>query len=172
VNVQILADKKEIKELLNSEIRDIQMMQQHFCWERILESGSIKSETKITFNSFACTLSTTTSILCWINATCFSLTTRCFKKELYNFIPNVTVGRVLRKRLHLKAYKLSIVQHLERQQHLEYRCKVLFETPFITSWCFATLYQFKDTNFCTVYLGTDLLLRHWSLQYVSIQNKV
>jgi len=27
-------------------------------------------------------------------------------------IPNVTVWRVLRKRLHLKAYKLSIVQHL------------------------------------------------------------
>jgi hypothetical protein len=27
-------------------------------------------------------------------------------------IPHVTVWRVLRKRLHLKAYKLSIVQHL------------------------------------------------------------
>jgi hypothetical protein len=37
-----------------------------------------------------------------------------FQKELYNSIPNVTVWRVLRKRLHLKAYKLSIVQHLER----------------------------------------------------------
>jgi hypothetical protein len=37
-----------------------------------------------------------------------------FQKELYNGIPNVTVWRVLRKRLHLKAYKLSIVQDVER----------------------------------------------------------
>jgi hypothetical protein len=35
---------------------------------------------------------------------------RVFQKELYNGIPNVTVWRVLRKRLHLKAYKLSTVQ--------------------------------------------------------------
>jgi hypothetical protein len=34
-----------------------------------------------------------------------------FEKELYNGIPNVTVWRVLLKHLHLKAYKLSIVQH-------------------------------------------------------------
>jgi hypothetical protein len=39
---------------------------------------------------------------------------RCFKKEPYNDIPNDAVWRVLRKRLHLKAYKLSIIQHLER----------------------------------------------------------
>jgi hypothetical protein len=31
------------------------------------------------------------------------------KKELYSGIPNITVWRVLRKRLHLKAYKLSII---------------------------------------------------------------
>jgi hypothetical protein len=29
---------------------------------------------------------------------------KVFQKELYNVIPNVTVWRVLRKRLHLKAY--------------------------------------------------------------------
>jgi hypothetical protein len=40
-----------------------------------------------------------------------------FKKELYYSIPNVAVWRVLRKRLHLKAYKLFIVQHLERLIH-------------------------------------------------------
>jgi hypothetical protein len=39
---------------------------------------------------------------------------RVFKKELYNGILNVTVWRELRKRLRLKAYKLSIVQYLER----------------------------------------------------------
>jgi hypothetical protein len=38
---------------------------------------------------------------------------RAFQKELYNGISNVTVWRVLRKRLHLKAYKLSI-QGVER----------------------------------------------------------
>jgi hypothetical protein len=32
------------------------------------------------------------------------------QKEFCNDIPNVTVWRVLRKRLHLKAYKLPIVQ--------------------------------------------------------------
>jgi hypothetical protein len=40
---------------------------------------------------------------------------RVFKKELYNGIPNVTVWRVLRRRLHLKVYKVSIVQYLERR---------------------------------------------------------
>jgi hypothetical protein len=35
---------------------------------------------------------------------------RVFQKEPYNDIPNVAVWRVLRKRLHLKAYKLSVVQ--------------------------------------------------------------
>jgi hypothetical protein len=37
-----------------------------------------------------------------------------FKKELYNDIPSVTVWQVLRKRLHLKANKLSIAQIVER----------------------------------------------------------
>jgi hypothetical protein len=32
-----------------------------------------------------------------------------FQKELYNGIPNATAWQVLRKRLHLKEYKLSIV---------------------------------------------------------------
>jgi hypothetical protein len=35
---------------------------------------------------------------------------RVFQKKFYNGIPKATVCRVLRKRLHLKAYKLSIVQ--------------------------------------------------------------
>jgi hypothetical protein len=73
---------------------------------------------------------------------------RVFQKELYNGIANVTVWRVLRKRLHLKAYKLSIMQDVVQwvvctplsinvfvkiatQQHLEYDCKTLFETPCI-----------------------------------------
>jgi hypothetical protein len=68
------------------------------------------------------------------------------QKELYNGIPNVTLWRMLRKRLLLKAYKLFIVQGVERwivctvkvfvtlatQQHLEYHYKALFETPSIT----------------------------------------
>jgi hypothetical protein len=35
------------------------------------------------------------------------------QKKLYNGIPNVTVWRVLQQRLHLKAYKLSIVEGVE-----------------------------------------------------------
>jgi hypothetical protein len=38
---------------------------------------------------------------------------KLFKKELYNGIPNITVWRLLRRRLYLKAYKLSIVQGVE-----------------------------------------------------------
>jgi hypothetical protein len=34
-----------------------------------------------------------------------------FKKELHNGIPNSNVWRVLWKHLHLKVYKLSIIQH-------------------------------------------------------------
>jgi hypothetical protein len=73
-----------------------------------------------------------------------------FKKELYNGIPNVTLWRVLRELLYLKAYKLSIVQHLEvwivcislninvhvtlaTEQHLEYHCKAFFKTLCITN---------------------------------------
>ena len=44
-------------------------------------------------------------------------------------IPNVTVWRVLRKRLHLKAYKLSIVQHLmnaDKVVHKEF-CMQMFQ---------------------------------------------
>jgi hypothetical protein len=37
-----------------------------------------------------------------------------FEKYLYSFIANVVVWRVLWKRLHLKTYKLSIVQDVER----------------------------------------------------------
>jgi hypothetical protein len=40
--------------------------------------------------------------------------TACLKNELYNGNPNATVRRVLRKPLHLKAYKLSIVEGIER----------------------------------------------------------
>jgi hypothetical protein len=60
---------------------------------------------------------------------------RVFHKELYNGIPNVTVWRLLRKRLYLKTYKLSIVQHLtiSTRQHLEYHCTALLETRCITS---------------------------------------
>jgi hypothetical protein len=36
-----------------------------------------------------------------------------FQKELYHGIPNVTVWRVLQKLLHLKEYKLSIVQGVQ-----------------------------------------------------------
>jgi hypothetical protein len=35
---------------------------------------------------------------------------RIFQKELYNGIPNVAMWRVIRRRLHLKTYKLSTVQ--------------------------------------------------------------
>jgi hypothetical protein len=39
---------------------------------------------------------------------------KVFQKERYNDIPNVTVWRVLRKLLCLKACKLSTFQHIER----------------------------------------------------------
>jgi hypothetical protein len=46
---------------------------------------------------------------------------RAFKKELYNVIPNITLWRVLRKHLHSKAYKLSIVQVVDSLY--AYQCK-------------------------------------------------
>jgi hypothetical protein len=39
---------------------------------------------------------------------------RMFQKELTSDIPNVTVWRVSRKHLHLKAYNLAILQCVER----------------------------------------------------------
>jgi hypothetical protein len=38
---------------------------------------------------------------------------RVFQKEFYRGIPNVTVWRVLRKRSHLREYKLSIVEGVD-----------------------------------------------------------
>jgi hypothetical protein len=37
-------------------------------------------------------------------------------EELHSDIPVVTVWRMLRKLLHVKVYKLSIVEHLERRK--------------------------------------------------------
>jgi hypothetical protein len=37
-----------------------------------------------------------------------------FKKGFYNGTPNAAVWRMLRKRMRLKAYKLSIVEGVER----------------------------------------------------------
>jgi hypothetical protein len=37
-----------------------------------------------------------------------------FKKKLYDVIPNVTVWRVLRKRLYLNAYALFTIQGVEQ----------------------------------------------------------
>jgi hypothetical protein len=39
-------------------------------------------------------------------------THKVFQKELYNGIPNVSVWRVLRKRLYLKEYKLYMIDTL------------------------------------------------------------
>jgi hypothetical protein len=75
---------------------------------------------------------------------------RVFIKELSNGVSNATALRVLRKRLDLNAYKLSIIQGVERcivcttlsvnvfmtyatPQHLEYHSKALCETPCVTS---------------------------------------
>jgi hypothetical protein len=58
---------------------------------------------------------------------CSKLYTECFKKSF----TDVTVWPVLRKRLHLKAYKLSIVQHLldaDRVVRKEF-CMQIFHTP-------------------------------------------
>jgi hypothetical protein len=51
-----------------------------------------------------------------------------FQKELYNRIPNVTVCRMLRKRLYLKAYKLSTVQGVKRWVV----CTILSINVFVT----------------------------------------
>jgi hypothetical protein len=53
---------------------------------------------------------------------------RVFQKELYISIPNVTVWRVLREYLHLKARKLFIVQDVERWTV----CTPLSENCFVT----------------------------------------
>jgi hypothetical protein len=67
-----------------------------------------------------------------------------FQKKLYNGISNLTVLRILRKRLYLKAYELYIVLDLGLRTvctplsvnvfiTLEYHFRVLFETPCIAS---------------------------------------
>jgi hypothetical protein len=48
----------------------------------------------------------------------FGLKYSVIQKELYNDIPHVSVWRVLRKHLHLNAYKSSIAQSVEGVQDL------------------------------------------------------
>jgi hypothetical protein len=43
-----------------------------------------------------------------------------FKKELYNGIPNVTLWRVLQKRLRSKAYEMSIIKGFEYISHFQF----------------------------------------------------
>jgi hypothetical protein len=58
------------------------------------------------------------------------LSTGCLKKEFYNGIPNVTVWLMLRKRLQLKAYKLSIFQGVKCKRVGNTRHTVTFGIPF------------------------------------------
>jgi hypothetical protein len=70
------------------------------------------------------------------------------KKSFTMVFQMLLCGEYYKKSLHLKAYKLSIIQDVERwmvctplsvkvfitlatQQHLEYHCKTFFETPCI-----------------------------------------
>jgi hypothetical protein len=51
-----------------------------------------------------------------------------FQKELYNCIPNVTLWRVLRKRLHVcTPVSVNVFITLATQQHLDYHCKVVMK---------------------------------------------
>jgi hypothetical protein len=72
------------------------------------------------------------------------ITYRVFQKELYNGIPNVNVWRVLRKRLHLKADKLSIVERLKNYTAGECPC-----THWIGGWVKIWLCKFQISCFCT-----------------------
>jgi hypothetical protein len=88
------------------------------------------------------TSSTSEERLC----TVLRISARSQRGTIGNDIPQVTLWRLLQKHLHLKAYKLTIAQAVERwtfsthlsvnvfvtlasEQRLEYNCKVLFETP-------------------------------------------
>jgi hypothetical protein len=51
-----------------------------------------------------------------------------FQIELYNGIPNVAVWQVLRKRLHFKPYKLSIIKGVEQWTD----CTPLSRNVFVT----------------------------------------
>jgi hypothetical protein len=55
--------------------------------------------------------------------------TGCFKKS----VTNVTMWRVLRKGLHLKAYKLTTVKHLKEADKVVRKefCTKIFHTPNI-----------------------------------------
>jgi hypothetical protein len=52
-------------------------------------------------------------------------------RELYNGIPNVTVWRALRKRLHLEVYKRF--RNIRYTVKLEYHCNALSETLCIAN---------------------------------------
>jgi hypothetical protein len=56
-----------------------------------------------------------------------------FQKELYTGIPNVTVWRVLRKRLHLQACKVSIVQGVK---HVSDLLSMLSKSEVVKALCY------------------------------------
>jgi hypothetical protein len=73
---------------------------------------------------------------------------RMFQEEFYSCIPNITVWPLIRKRLHLKAYKLSIVEIpfvklLLEQPALPVEVTLNRNYPRSNSVYFATLWQFK-----------------------------
>jgi hypothetical protein len=74
---------------------------------------------------------------------------KVFRKEFYIGIPNVTMWRVLWKRLHLKTCKVSIVNILLSLHifwntlHLLVEVTLNYDYPTYNSMCFATMWQFE-----------------------------
>jgi hypothetical protein len=93
---------------------------------------------------------------------------RVFQKELYNGILNVTLWQVLRKRLHLRACKLSIVQGVERCLYA-FKCKcfrnschkVTFRIPSYRYFWNTLHYQLRSQWIVTIPGKTRYVLLHY-----------
>jgi hypothetical protein len=80
-----------------------------------------------------------------------------FHKELYNANPNVTVWRVLQKRLHIRAYKLSVVQgvqQFQRFQSFDAFLKTPLKHPYDPVWNQMLTQLLLDDMGCPVIKGS------------------
>jgi hypothetical protein len=93
---------------------------------------------------------------------------KMFQKELYNGIPNVAVSRVLRKRLHSKADKLSIVTYWLCVQSLRISHAYLFLVYYRLKM---EAFYFSETSVNMYRTGRCYVPEHSTLESVKVVGK-
>jgi hypothetical protein len=94
-----------------------------------------------------------------------------FQKELYSYIPNVTVWRVTET---ITPLSVKVFVTLATQWHLECSCKALFETPCITIESYieqeCVIYEYLP-NVLEQSLEEAAILKDWNVYFHCLRSE-